>query len=263
MKICIDPGHSKGYNPSPCGYGYYEGTRMYELSELLKKELEKYENVKVIFSKKNIQDSPSLYDRAKAAEGCDLLISMHSNATGSKVVNGTDYVAVFYSIDDTCKQLATDLASGIAKTMETKQAPQTLKKYNGEKKADYYGIIRNARAMNIPCVLVEHSFHTDTKTTQWLMTLKNLQKLAEVQAEIIAKHYHLTKEDEEMRYETVADIKADTMYGGAYLPTVQKLMKKGVLKGKGGNGDQTIIDLGEDAVRLLVILDRQGAFDEE
>lgn len=68
------------------------------------------------------------------------------------------------------------------------------------------------------------------------------------------------KEGNEMRYNTLADLKADEHFGGAYLPTVEKLIAKGILKGKGGEGDGLILDLGEDAVRLLVVLDRTGAF---
>ena len=44
-------------------------------------------------------------------------------------------------------------------------------------------------------------------------------------------------------------------------PTIQKLIDSKALTGKGGTGDDTVIDLGEDAVRLLVILDRFGLFD--
>lgn len=68
------------------------------------------------------------------------------------------------------------------------------------------------------------------------------------------------EEEEEMRYNTLADLKADKEYGSAYLPTIEKLIKNGYLKGKGGKGDGLVIDLSADAVRLLVILDRAGNF---
>ena len=42
---------------------------------------------------------------------------------------------------------------------------------------------------------------------------------------------------------------------------MEKLIAMGVGY-KGGTGDDTIIDLGEDTVRMLVILDRLGKFDE-
>ena len=63
-----------------------------------------------------------------------------------------------------------------------------------------------------------------------------------------------------MRYEKLKDLKADQYKAPYYLPTVEKLMGKGILQGKGGEGDDTIIDLGEDAVRVLVMLDRKGVF---
>ena len=70
------------------------------------------------------------------------------------------------------------------------------------------------------------------------------------------------KEENEMRYNTVADLKADKHNGEHYLPTVEKLLKNGILRGKGGSGDETVIDLGEDAVRVLVTLDRAGLYGE-
>ena len=62
------------------------------------------------------------------------------------------------------------------------------------------------------------------------------------------------------RYQTLRELKEDTEHCGAYLPTVEKLVKKGILKGKGGNGDDLILDLSEDSVRVLVMLDRAGNF---
>ena len=44
-----------------------------------------------------------------------------------------------------------------------------------------------------------------------------------------------------------------------YRPTIEKLIQKGVLKGK--SSDEFILDMAEDAVRILVILDRAGVFD--
>jgi hypothetical protein len=66
---------------------------------------------------------------------------------------------------------------------------------------------------------------------------------------------------EPKRYQTLRELKADKEFGGAYLPTVEKLIAKGYLKGKGGSGDELILDLSEDSVRILVILDRAGNFD--
>lgn len=63
------------------------------------------------------------------------------------------------------------------------------------------------------------------------------------------------KEDAEMRYEKLKDVKDQE-----FRATLDKLIAKGVVRGKGGNGEETVIDLGEDAIRLLVMLDRAGIF---
>ena len=61
----------------------------------------------------------------------------------------------------------------------------------------------------------------------------------------------------EMRYNKLFEVKNQT-----YRDTLNKLIKKGLIKGKGGSGESLIIDLSEDNVRMLVILDRAGLFDK-
>lgn len=68
------------------------------------------------------------------------------------------------------------------------------------------------------------------------------------------------KENDEMRYNTIRDLKKDENAAKYYLPTIQKLVEKGIILGKGGSGDGLIIDLSEDSVRLLVYLDRANVF---
>ncbi len=64
-----------------------------------------------------------------------------------------------------------------------------------------------------------------------------------------------------VRYNTLADLKADPN-SQHYLPTVEKLIRKGFLKGKGGTGDNLILDFSEDSIRILVTLDRAGVYGE-
>lgn len=268
MMIAIDPGHVEGYNHSPCGFGYAEGTRMYELSLLLAAEFERYvdkygKKVSTINTRKNIKMSPSLYDRAAISKDADLLLSLHTNAASDKITNGTDYVCVFRSIKDKSAQLSENLAKAIASLMGTKQKPQAMSKLNDPGTADFYAIIRHAQYFGVRCLLLEQSFHTDTAATKWLMNDANLQRLAETIAATVAAEYKLTKikeEKPEMRYMTMGDVKADKNNGAFYAKTLEKLIEKGIFNGKGGTGDARIIDLGEDAIRILVTLDRKGVF---
>lgn len=63
------------------------------------------------------------------------------------------------------------------------------------------------------------------------------------------------KEEREVRYEKLKDVN-NTLYR----QTLDKLIAKGFLTGKSGEGEDMILDLAEDNVRMLVILDRTGVF---
>ena len=54
---------------------------------------------------------------------------------------------------------------------------------------DYYGVIRGAAAVGTIGLIVEHSFHTNTRTTNWLMKESNLAHLAEEEAIVIAEYF--------------------------------------------------------------------------
>lgn len=259
MKICLDAGHGEGYNPSPCGYGYAEGTRMFEFQRYLEAALEQYEGVEVVCTRGKVTDDLSLFARAQVGAGCDLLLSLHSNAAGSGVAEGTDYVAVFASVHATAEQLelANELSEAVAECMGTKQPPQVHQWWNSAKTADYMGVIRHAHTLGVPAMLIEHSFHTDTRVTKWLMDDVNLKALAETEAAVIARHYNLKKEDEEMRYKHLKDIPKNYRE-----ETIDRLVARGIIAGKGGEGEDLIVDLGEDAVRVLIYLDRAGVFEK-
>lgn len=263
LRICLDPGHDVGYNPSPCGFGYAEGTRMFFFANMLAAALEKY-GAEVVTTRKRVEDNPDLMQRAQYGKGCDILLSLHSNAVGDEVNENVDYVRVYYPITSKAEELAALLSQTIANTMQTRQAPQHLTRINSTGTADYYGIIRHSAVLGVPALILEHSFHTNSRSTEWLMHDVNLFELAKAEAATIADYYGLGKikeEETEMRYNTMRDLKAD-VNAKHYLPTIEKLLNKGVLAGKGGEGDELILDLGEDAVRLLVVLDRAGVFGE-
>lgn len=66
--------------------------------------------------------------------------------------------------------------------------------------------------------------------------------------------------DTDVHYFTLGDLKANPN-SKYYLPTIEKLLKLGYLQGKGGTGDDLILDFSEDAIRILVTLDHAGTYD--
>ncbi|MBP3413153.1 MAG: N-acetylmuramoyl-L-alanine amidase [Oscillospiraceae bacterium] len=90
---------------------------------------------------------------------------------------------------------------------------------------------------------------------------ETLDKKIEVIVKQILNDNRKSQEKTELRYKTLADLKA-APNSQHYLPTVEKLIAKGYLNGKGGSGDDLILDFSEDSIRILVTLDRAGVYGE-
>lgn len=200
-KVCIDAGHFAKYNKCPNNPDYYESEVMWKLHLLQKKYLEQL-GIEVITTRKDQTKDLALTDRGKAAEGCDLFISDHTNAVGSAMNESVDYVAVYHLTDDTTtksdeksKEIALKIASVISETMGTKQKYKVLsRKSDNDKNKDgmfndnYYGVLHGSRLVNVPGLILEHSFHTNSTIVNWLLNDNNLDKLARVEAECIASY---------------------------------------------------------------------------
>lgn len=199
MKICLDPGHTKGYNAG-VNKNYREGTAMFTLAAKLKAQLECYEGVEV-FLTRSLTANPSLDVRANVARknGCDLLLSLHSNAAANASACG---VSVFYSVKRDSEAFAQALSEAVAAVMKQDTAvtyprgakTRTYVGKNDGKTYDYYGIIRGAVVGNVVkhALIVEHGFHTNAAECQWLMQDANLDRLAQVDAAVIAKQLGLS-----------------------------------------------------------------------
>ena len=190
MKICLDAGHYGKYNRSPANPAYYESEAMWTLHLLQAKYLKEY-GCEVIFTRDDLNKNKEVYDRGTAAKGCNLFISNHSNAVGDSAANeSVDYPIVYVPISGTGTALGEKLAACVAETMGTKQKGQAQSKRGSE--GDYYGVIRGATAGGAVGLLIEHSFHTNTRATNWLLDINNLDRLAKAEADVIARHYGLT-----------------------------------------------------------------------
>ena len=191
IKICIDAGHSGKYNQSPCNKAYYESDMSWKLHLYLKSCLEDF-GFEVVQTRKTQEEQLSVINRGKKAKGCDLFISLHSNAYhGGKINEQTDYPIVYAPLNGEGDTLAASLASCIAKTMDTAQNGKFAHKKGTN--GDYFGVIRGADSVGTVGLLVEHSFHTNTRAANWLLIEENLKALAMAEAEVIAQHFGTVK----------------------------------------------------------------------
>lgn len=190
--ICLDAGHYGKYNRSPAVRSYYESDMNWKLHNLLAEELKAY-GFKVIKTRANQEEDMGLTERGKKAKGCDLFISIHSNAVGDRVNEDIDYPVVFVPINGSADKLGARLARVVATTMRTKQSGRAVEKKGNH--GDYYGVIRGAASVDVPGIIIEHSFHTNTRSTKWLSDERNLVTMAKAEADAIAEYFGVEKPD--------------------------------------------------------------------
>lgn len=191
--ICLDPGHDKGIsNPSPVVPGYYEGQRMWDLALLLRQVLES-RNIRVILTKSQADQAVGLTARGQMSQGCDLFLSLHSNAAATESPN---WVLGIHQVNDHCGemdeksvQIAKLLSNAVAELMGVPAKITT--RHSSEDRDDngclddYYGVLRGAHQVGTPGIILEHGFHTNHQCARWLLDDQNLQHLAEKEASVI------------------------------------------------------------------------------
>jgi len=193
----------------------------------------------------NVTDG--MYERVAESNdwGADLHICIHTNAYNGNV-SGT---RIF------CYELDTP-GYEVCKSVMATLAPITP---GGSDGVSAYPQLYEERATNAPCCYIEVDFHDVPMVAEWIIAHK--PEIAEAIAQGVCNYYGVKYNEgnpvsEEKRYYYLGDITEEV-----YRQTVDKLIKMGILRGKGGEGERMIIDLGEDVIRMLVVLDRAGVFD--
>nr|DAR93081.1 MAG TPA: Cell wall hydrolase autolysin [Caudoviricetes sp.] len=196
IKICLDAGHvGTKYNQSPVVKTYYESAMNWALHLKLKAELEA-RGFEVVTTRADINTDLTVYKRGTASKGCDVFISLHSNACSTESV---DYPVVYRAYDNLngVDDIALQIAKKIGELMGTRQAGRTATRKNSAG-GEYYGVLRGARAVGTPFyMLIEHSFHTNTAATKWLQIDANLDKLAVAEAELLADYFGVGANDKD------------------------------------------------------------------
>lgn len=216
FRVCLDAGHFGKYNISPVNKNYVESNMAWELHLLLKKYLERH-GIEVIQTRADKDTDKGLYARGKTAKGCDLFISLHSNACNTESV---DHPVIIVPISGKGDAIGKKLADCVTKVMGTRQTGMIYKK-KGSGDWDYYSVIAGAVSVGVIGIIIEHSFHTNLNATKWLLNKSNLDKLAKAEADIIAEYFGIKVKKEEPKEQPKK--------------TVEELAKE-VIQGKWGAG---------------------------
>lgn len=197
----------------------------------------------------NVEDGMQARVSESNAWGADLHICIHTNAYNGQVSGSRIFCYAFNTPGhEVCKAIMATLSPITPGTSDAiAEYPQLYEE----------------RATNAPCCYIEVDFHDVPSVAEWIISHK--PEIAEAITKGVCDYYKVDYigGDNMTRYNTLGDIKADKNNGKYYAPAIEKLLAKGLLTGKGGTGDETIVDLGEDAIRLLAVLDRAGLFDIE
>lgn len=205
LKICIDAGHYGKYNRSNVFPSYYESDMAWKLHLLLKKELEAY-GFEVITTRTDKNIDLPLDTRGVKSKGCDLFISLHSNACDTESVDRAVIIpyqdVAWTTIDDTSRAIAEKLGACVMNVMDLSSYQIYPRKAgndrdgNGKLDDEYYGVLYGARKVGTPGIILEHGFHTNTKCAKWLSNDTNLEKLAKAEAEVIADFFGMKEKKE-------------------------------------------------------------------
>lgn len=281
----LDPGHAGAtFNASPVVAGYYESTMTWKLAWKLKARLEDW-GFEVGLTRTAIDVDPELTERGRRAAGYDLFISLHSNAAANETPDAPWMIHFCEDdgsvLDEESRRVAYALGDVVSNVMGVSEPFYYTRGVDFDRDGDgklndeYYGVLFGAKSVGVPGIIIEHSFHTNKRAAEWLLDEDNLDRLAEAEAEALAKYYKMEEEPmtkaEKERMTRLEDkvtnlssrienVKPKYNWTTACpswaRETVHKLLEKEFLKGD-GNGQ---LALSEDMCRMLVILDRAGAF---
>lgn len=190
--VVIDPGHG-GTGDRNLGAQYNglsEKELTLQLANVLKTELEKYDGI-TVYQTRTTDVLMSLEDRAKFAQNvnADFVFSIHFNASAEHLFYGsevwTSTFGAYYQKGYNFGQIVTAEWNGLGLYQKG------VKTRIGSSGNDYYGIIRQCVARNMPCVILEHAYIDHSNDVSLVKTNGFISKLAQADATAIAKYYGL------------------------------------------------------------------------
>ncbi len=194
ITIAIDPGHGGG-NSGLTHNGLIEKHITRITAQAMKEELETYEGVTAIITDPDEEVDMSLKERAQTAKdaGADVLVSLHFNMSEQHTMFGSEVWipskglkhADMRSLGDIFLEQFSDIGLTIRGT----------KVRLNDRGTDYYGILRESVALDMPAILVEHCYADHAQDEAYMQNDDNFRAFGKMDAEAVAKYYHLKSSD--------------------------------------------------------------------
>ena len=212
--VALDPGHDSTHTGAGAN-GVREEVLTLKIAQYCKEQLEKYANVSVYMTRttaacpypSNKNSGGDISDRVYAAAkaGASIFVSFHLNSSTSTSAKGAEVIVPNDSwkpeVAQQGKELANDImdeltAIGLQKrSIYSKDTTLADEKYPDGSKSDYFSVQIAAKENNIPGIIVEHAFVTNTgDVNTYLNNEAGLKKLGVADATGIAKYLGVSKE---------------------------------------------------------------------
>lgn len=189
LVIVLDPGH--GGDEEGGLYEYFiEKDLNLIVANAMKAELEKYEGVTVYLTRTGDQKL-SLAERSAFAKSvnADFMFCLHFNLSGEHTLFGAEcWVSAFgeehskgYSFADIEIRMLEEMGL-YSRGIKTRLNKDGL---------DYYGIIRTASELEVPCVLIEHCHMDHENDRSYCEGREQWEAFGRLDATAAAKYFHL------------------------------------------------------------------------
>ena len=192
VRVVIDPGHG-GENLGAQYKDYTEKEMTMIVAQAMKEELEQYEGIEVYLTREGDAEL-SLKGRAEYAAqmDADFLFCLHFNMSEHHTLFGAEcWVSAFgenyskgYSFASAEMELLTE--KGLYS--------RGIKTRLNDKGTDYYGIIRQAVELDVPCVLIEHCHLDQANDQPYYDHGEKLREFGRLDATAVAQYFGLYSE---------------------------------------------------------------------
>ncbi len=188
--IVIDPGHGGENLGTDANPNFNEKDINLITANALIEELSKYEGV-TIYSTRTEDTDLSLRQRAEFAKSvnADFLISLHYNASEKHTIYGAEvWIPLYTPYHAPAYQFA---YIHLEQMEEMGLFIRGIKTREGNNKKDYYGIIREASALEIPAVIIEHCHVDEERDSQFCSSDEMFIEFGRRDAQAIATFLNL------------------------------------------------------------------------
>ncbi len=197
IRIVLDPGHGGPgiTDEQELGAKYRDTFEKYltlKIAQAAGAELSTYGNVEVLYTRES-DKALTLKERAAYAKsvGADYLISLHLNASEEHNFFGSEvFTSAFGSYYAWGKGVGDPVLSRLVGDGFVSKGVKTRL---GSKGADYYGIIRESKALRIPAIIIEHGYMDQDDDWARMNTDEKLAELGKCDAAGIAAFFGLQK----------------------------------------------------------------------